>query len=131
MQNDFTSLILPRVRALTAYRIDPHAASVKLDQNENTLEPPEPILAEIQERMRSVPLFRYPTPGQPEIRAALSKACGWPVEGILVGNGSDELLNTIALAVLDPAGSRSPRRRAFSSMAKQHGFKEPTWSRFR
>ncbi len=90
------------MRALTAYRIDPHAASVKLDQNEDTLEPPEPILAELQERMRSVPLFRYPTPGQPEIRAALSKACGWPVEGNLVGNGSDELLNTIALAVLDP-----------------------------
>ncbi|TDI43581.1 MAG: histidinol-phosphate transaminase [Acidobacteria bacterium] len=102
MQDDFTSLILRRVRALTAYRLDPHPASVKLDQNENTLGPPEPILAEMEERLRSIPLFRYPTPGQPEIRAALSKAFDWPAEGILVGNGSDELLNTIALAVLEP-----------------------------
>ena len=50
MQDDLTSLILPRVRALTAYRLDPHPASVKLDQNENTLGPPERILAEIEKR---------------------------------------------------------------------------------
>ena len=93
---------------------------MKLDQNENTLGPPEPILAEIEERVRKVALFRYPTPGQPEIRAAmafgtesvspvdkivgpqLAKTFDWPVDGILVGNGSDELLNTLALAVLDP-----------------------------
>ena len=102
MQDDVTSLILPRVRALTAYLLEPHPASVKLDQNENTLGPPEPILAEIGERVRKVALFRYPTPGQPEIRAALAKTFDWPVDGILVGNGSDELLNTLALAVLDP-----------------------------
>ena len=102
MQDDPTSLILPRVRALTAYQLDPHPASVKLDQNENTLGPPEPIRAELEERVRKVPLFRYSTPGQPEIRAALATAFDWPADGILVGNGSDELLNMLALAVLDP-----------------------------
>ena len=56
MQDDVTSLILPRVRALTAYLLEPHPASVKLDQNENTLGPPEPILAEIEERVRKVAL---------------------------------------------------------------------------
>ena len=131
MQDDPTSLILPRVRALTAYQLDPHPASVKLDQNENTLGPPGPIRAELEERVRKVPLFRYPTPGQPEIRAALATAFDWPADGILVGNGSDELLNMPPLRSWTRDASRSRRRRAFSSMAKRPGFKEPTWSRFR
>ncbi len=99
MQDDPTSLILPRVRALTAYQLDPHPASVKLDQNENTLGPPEPIRAELEERVRKVPLFRYPTPGQPEIRAALATAFDGRADRSLVGNESDEPLNTPALAL--------------------------------
>lgn len=101
-QNDPTSMILPRIRELTAYRLDAHSVPVKLDQNENSLGPPAPILAELQQRLGALPLSRYPSPGQPEIRAALARAVDWPEDGIIVGNGSDELLSTLAVAVLDP-----------------------------
>ena len=48
------------------------------------------------------PLHRYPAPGQPEIRSALSKLNDWPTDGILVGNGTDELLTMLAFSVLEP-----------------------------
>lgn len=96
------SNVRPAIRDLVPYHLEPHDVPLKLDQNENTAGLPEAIRTLIDERLRHVAMHRYPTPGQPEIRGALSKLNDWPAEGILVGNGSDELLNTLAIAVLEP-----------------------------
>ena len=75
---------------------------VKLDQNENTAGVPKSVLDHLNDRLQEVSLHRYPTPRQPEIRSALSKLNVWPADGILVGNGTDELLLMLAFSVLEP-----------------------------
>ncbi|HSF14404.1 MAG TPA: histidinol-phosphate transaminase [Vicinamibacteria bacterium] len=101
-RKDLLSLVRPVVRELVAYHLDRHDVPVKLDQNENAYGLPELVRAELEQRLHQLPLHRYPTPGQPELREALSQATGWPPEGILVGNGSDELLHTLAHTFLEP-----------------------------
>jgi histidinol-phosphate aminotransferase len=96
------SFVRPAIRDLVAYHLDPYDVPLKLDQNENTAGVPKKVREIIDERLRQVALQRYPTPGQPEIKKALSELNDWPAEGVLVGNGSDELLSSLAMTVLEP-----------------------------
>jgi histidinol-phosphate aminotransferase len=96
------SCVRPAVRNLVPYHLERHDVPLKLDQNENTAGVPKSIRNLINDRLKRIALNQYPAPGQPELRSALSKLNDWPAEGILVGNGSDELLNTLALSVLEP-----------------------------
>ena len=102
MNGHLLSLVLPRVRELTAYHLERHDAGIKLDQNENGLGLAEPIREEIARRLVDVAVDRYPIPGQPVLREALARATGWPAEGIVVDNGSDQLLHTFARTFLEP-----------------------------
>jgi histidinol-phosphate aminotransferase len=69
---------------------------VKLDANENPFEFPEDIIKETWERLK-YSLTRYPDPMATELIAALSEYTGVPEEGIMAGNGSDELILNILL----------------------------------
>ncbi len=97
-----TALVRDNVRALRAYQLQSHDAPIKLDQNENGLGTPGVIRDVLDERLRSLPLQRYPAPGQPRLRRAIAEAFQWTPEGVLVGNGSDQLLHTVARALLEP-----------------------------
>lgn len=99
------SWIRPAVKALTAYHLEPRDVTtklVKLDQNENNLGVPDPMREELIEALRRAPLHRYPSPSQAEILGTLSAMSDWPKEGILVGNGSDDLLHCLAESFLEP-----------------------------
>jgi histidinol-phosphate aminotransferase len=102
MTKEAASLVRKAVREATPYHLDRHDVPIKLDQNENNLGVPDSLRRELMAALERLPLHRYPTPGQPEIRDLLSKRNDWPAEGILVGNGSDDLLHTLALAFLEP-----------------------------
>jgi histidinol-phosphate aminotransferase len=93
--------VRPAVRGLTAYHLDAYQVPVKLNQNENAYPLPPAVREELNRRIEYAPLHRYPVLGAPELRAALSQTFDWPAEGILVGNGSDELLHMIALTFLE------------------------------
>jgi histidinol-phosphate aminotransferase len=96
------SWIRPAVKALKAYHLDGHEVGVKLDQNENSLGLPDALRQELIDALRRIPLHRYPSPSQSEILGALSGMNDWPAEGILVGNGSDDLLHALAESFLEP-----------------------------
>src|SRR5882724_1961166 len=53
-------IIKPRVRALLAYKLSPHRASVKVNQNENPWDAPAPIKKEVQRRLEARQWSRYP-----------------------------------------------------------------------
>lgn len=97
-----SALVRDDVRALTTYRLESHEAPIKLDQNENALGVPEPVKRALRERWEALALHRYPVPGQPRLRRAVAEACRWDADGVLVGNGSDQLLHTLARALLEP-----------------------------
>ena len=84
--------IKPEVRRLSAYTLKHVKADVKLDQNENPYELPQDLKEEVARRVLARPWGRYPEFVPHSTTAALSKFTGWTEEGILIGNGSNELI---------------------------------------
>ena len=84
--------IKPEVRRLSAYTLKHVEADVKLDQNENPYELPQELKEEIVRRVLARPWGRYPEFVPTAITRALAKFTGWNEDGILIGNGSNELI---------------------------------------
>ena len=90
--------IRPDVEALPAYRFEPLDAPVKLDQNESPWDLPEPLRTRALERAAQAPLHRYPAMHAEGVAARIAALEDWPVEGVVVGNGSNVLIQAIVIA---------------------------------
>src|SRR5437879_4656592 len=97
-----SDVIKPEVRGLSAYTLQHFDAGVKLDQNENPYELPTDLKREVAERVLRRPWARYPEFVPAAIIQTLAKFTGWPGEGILVGNGSNELIQASLSVTLGP-----------------------------
>jgi histidinol-phosphate aminotransferase len=97
-----SGVIKAEVRGLTAYTLKHFAAEVKLDQNENPYELPTDLKREVVERVMGRPWGRYPEFIPAAMIKTLSKFTGWAEEGILVGNGSNELIQASLTVTLGP-----------------------------
>jgi histidinol-phosphate aminotransferase len=95
-------VIKPEVRGLSAYTLKHFDADVKLDQNENPYELPTDLKREVVERMLRRPWGRYPEFVPATVIRTLAKFTGWHEEGILVGNGSNELIQASLTVTLGP-----------------------------
>ncbi|EXJ16369.1 histidinol-phosphate transaminase [Imhoffiella purpurea] len=103
MKSRIESLVRPEILALRAYHVPPAAGLIKLDAMENPYGWPESLLSEWLETLRGVEPNRYPDPQGEALQAALRKAMGIPSDmGLLLGNGSDELIQMLALTVAQP-----------------------------
>jgi len=95
--------VRPEIRALDAYHVPPAAGLVKLDAMENPYRWPESMVADWLEQLRSVEMNRYPDPGAEALKSALARSLDLPDScGLLLGNGSDELIQMIALVLAAP-----------------------------
>jgi histidinol-phosphate aminotransferase len=92
--------IKPEVLKRSAYTLEHVDAPVKLDQNESPYEFPETLKKEAVDRFLQRPWARYPEFVPASITRALSKLTEWPGEGILVGNGSNELITATLVVSL-------------------------------
>ena len=92
--------IRPEIRALNAYHVPPATNCIKLDAMENPYQWPESMVDEWLGLVKEVELNRYPDPSASELKDSLRKSMLVP-EGadILLGNGSDELIQMILMAV--------------------------------
>lgn len=90
------------VRKQTAYYIDERSCAVKLDANENPHSLPRPLLERISECVAGVSMNRYPTPGSPELRRKFAARWGVDANMVIVGNGSDELIQLLLTALDTP-----------------------------
>lgn len=92
--------IRPEIRDLTAYHVADADGLVKLDAMENPYVLPKELMAELNQRVSVASLNRYPDPSANELTKTLSKAMGVPAgKAITLGNGSDELIQMLAMAV--------------------------------
>jgi histidinol-phosphate aminotransferase len=89
------------VRAERAYHLEAHPAPVKLDQNENSFGLPPEIEEAVGDALKRVALNRYPNVVATPLKEALGRLNDWPADGVLVGNGSNELLQMLAISTLD------------------------------
>jgi len=96
--------IKPSVRAMGAYTLRHHEPRIKLNQNESPYDVPDALKRRIAERLEDRPWNRYPPFVASNFISAVGEATGWAEDGILVANGSNELIQAI-LAVTVGAGS--------------------------
>jgi histidinol-phosphate aminotransferase len=94
--------VKPAVRALSAYALARSEAPVKLNQNENPWDLPEPLKRRVLERALERPWSRYPDFDPKELLEALARFSGWRADGILAGNGSNELIEALLLVTVSP-----------------------------
>src|SRR6266566_5630425 len=92
--------IKPEVRAQQAYTLTAPAAARKLNQNESPFDAPDGVKDAVLTAARAAPWNRYPpyTPG--DLLERIARRHGWTPDGVLVGNGSNELIQaTLAVTV--------------------------------
>jgi histidinol-phosphate aminotransferase len=92
--------IKPAVRALRAYTLSPHRASVKLNQNENPWDAPARIKEEVLRRFAARKWSRYPDFVPASLHERLAAFAGWIPEGIIAGNGSNELIQALLMVTI-------------------------------
>ncbi|HYW19944.1 MAG TPA: histidinol-phosphate transaminase [Nodularia sp. (in: cyanobacteria)] len=74
---------------------------IKLNSNENPY-PPSPAVLAVLRNIEPEWLRRYPEPLGGDFRRAASEVLGVPSDWIIVGNGSDEVLNLVIRACTEP-----------------------------
>jgi histidinol-phosphate aminotransferase len=89
---DGLGLIKSTVRSLQGYSLAPVPAQRKLNQNESPFDFPAELKREVWEQVVGRPWQRYPEFVPQELQSALAAYYGWSAEGVLVGNGSNELI---------------------------------------
>ncbi len=94
--------IRPSVQALKAYHVPDPGQLIKLDAMENPYRWPADLVEQWLAVLRDVELNRYPDPGAAALCAGLRASMQVPeAMQVLLGNGSDELIQMLALAVAD------------------------------
>jgi len=96
--------VRPELRALARYHLDLTPSRHKLDQNEVPWDLPWRFKRRMTERLLAADWARYPDFHADELRRDLGRLHGHPQEGVLVGNGSNELLSVTLTALVPPGG---------------------------
>jgi histidinol-phosphate aminotransferase len=96
-------LVRPEILQLKAYHVAESEGMVKLDAMENPYALPLALRKELAEVLSRVDLNRYPDPGAKKLREALARKMRVP-QGmeLLLGNGSDDLIQIVTLALAKP-----------------------------
>jgi histidinol-phosphate aminotransferase len=105
---DIINLVLPAVRGLAAYHVDETPVRIKLDAMENPFLLPDKIRKEIGKSAQQALINRYPDPSAKKLKLAISRYWKMNPERMLLGNGSDELIQTVILAFGGPVLAPSP-----------------------
>lgn len=95
-------IIKPAVRALRAYTLSPYHASVKINQNENPWDAPAEIKEEVLRRFAARQWSRYPDFVPASLNERLAKFAGWTADGVIAGNGSNELIQALLMVTVAP-----------------------------
>ncbi|MBC7938171.1 MAG: histidinol-phosphate transaminase [Chitinophagaceae bacterium] len=87
------------VKSMHAYAIQPSAGLLKLDAMENPFRLPPELQRELGHRLGRVAINRYPVQSTADVVAALSRHVALPAGcKMILGNGSDELIDMLSVA---------------------------------
>ena len=93
-------LVRAEIRGLKAYHVPDAGSLIKLDAMENPWSWPDSLLDAWLEMLRSVELNRYPDASAKDLQAVMRTAMSVPdAAGVILGNGSDELIQMIIQTV--------------------------------
>ncbi len=94
-------MIRKDIKSLSAYHVSDSSGLIKLDAMENPFQLPESLKESWDECLSSVDINRYPDADMAELRAKVAHHAGVNADQILLGNGSDEIIQMIIMAI-DP-----------------------------
>ena len=97
------ALLRQEVLDLHAYHVPESSGYIKLDAMENPYLVPTALRGEIAEAVTAAAINRYPDPGAVSLKEKIRGVTGLP-QGmeVLLGNGSDELIQMLAMALNKP-----------------------------
>jgi len=96
--------VRPEIRSLAAYHVQPAGGLIKLDAMENPYTWPEELRNAWVELLRSTDVNRYPDPRAQALSERLVEAMAVPAGmRVLLGNGSDELIQMMAMSLSGPS----------------------------
>jgi histidinol-phosphate aminotransferase len=106
IDNLIANTIREDVRAGHVYNVPDSSGYIKLDAMENPYQLPDPLRAELAQRLADAVLNRYPVPSYAGIKERIRAKLGVPAGfDVILGNGSDEIIS-----ILCTACSRQDRR---------------------
>ncbi len=94
--------VKPAVRAVDAYTLRLYEPRIKLNQNESPYDVPEALKRRIQQALADRPWNRYPPFVAISFIGAVAEHTGWPADGVLVANGSNELIQATFAVTVEP-----------------------------
>jgi histidinol-phosphate aminotransferase len=124
-----SQFLRPNVQAMTGYTPGEQPrgdGGVKLNTNENPYPPSPRALEAIAELLRSDRLRKYPDPLGAAFRQTAGKLFGVDPDGILIGNGSDDILTIVTRAFVPEGGlivAPMPSYLLYSTLADIQGAK--------
>ncbi len=99
---DVSVLVRPSVRALAAYHVDETPVRIKLDAMENPFSMPGPVRRAVAGAVRAAAINLYPDPSAKMLKQAIASYWGIRPDRMILGNGSDELIQNIVVAFGGP-----------------------------
>ncbi|HEV8254669.1 MAG TPA: histidinol-phosphate transaminase [Vicinamibacteria bacterium] len=94
--------VKPAVRSIAAYTLAARPATVKVNQNENPFDVPEELKRRVLDQALARPWSRYPPFDPRELVSRLAEFAGWRADGVLAGNGSNELIEALLMVTVGP-----------------------------
>ena len=113
------SFVRRTVRPLAAYGPPRDPAAVPLHLNESPSDLPQELKAELAERIARSDWSKYPITDGARLAEDLACVYGVDASGVLVGNGSNELLQLLLFACIEPGDSVVVAAPSFSLYALQ------------
>jgi len=92
----------PGLRQEEPYRSPQRPVPIRLNTNECPYPLPPAFAKDLEETVARLLLNRYPDWEAVELRGLLAERTGWPVEGLILGNGSNEIIQQLLLAYGGP-----------------------------
>lgn len=98
--------VRPEIRAITAYHVASAAGLIKLDAMENPFGLPAALRAQLGTRLAEVAINRYPDAAGVAVKAKLRSVLDIDVRhSLILGNGSDELIQIVATSLARPGAT--------------------------
>jgi len=92
-------MIRSAIHVLQNYAVAQDNSCVKLNQNESPSDLPPEVKEEILARLREQSWNRYPIGNPVKLISSLAEYTGFPSTGIIVGSGSNELIQAVICAI--------------------------------
>ena len=105
MVSNIHNLVKKDIQKLKPYHIENTPCRIKLDAMENPYHLPEFLMVKILEGVKRLEINRYPDPSASRLKNIISAQTGISTDSIIIGNGSDELIQMV-LTVFGEEGDK-------------------------